>query len=374
MYAYVYEAEQKPEEAFAWCLSPCGGDDLVPEDAKKVFDILNTAEEGISSFKKPKKIKKGSGKKGDQSNPNDRSIPRQGSGVNSGKGGKSAKDGKKPKCSIKAGNEWKRKGPSLNTLESRGCDRQDKTTTHEWVVTSITYGPTPTAIAVHCSEQWSQACYHYSSVIRVNPQWATLTRPDAAATTAHRGTAINVNNGPIATKVFKSQHTGANWLLKSTNGGPDCNIDEYPPAYLIDPRDDAWRFSGIDARGQLVRHLDSFSNKGAASAWRSVCFKPLLQDMSNNDFRAAVERDPTARPFSTNGKTTKRMGSISVKQRPSFYWGTWAHAANPPPNDGLDSNPCWNKKDAPEDPGQVLLTYVPYYGGKAPPYDYTKPV
>lgn len=375
MFSYVYDAKEKPEEAFSWWLSPCGGDDLVPEDLKKVFDILNTVADGASSFEKPTKIGKGSGRKGDASNPKDRSKPRPGSGVNSGNPGKGGNGPKKqPNCVIRPGNEWSRDGPAFNTLQSRSCDRQDRTTTDEWVVTSITYGPTPTAIAVHCSEKWTQACYHYSSAIRVNPQWATLTCPDAAATTAYRGTITNINKTPRATNAFKSQHRGKGWLLKRNGrGGLKCDMDEYPPAYLLDRTHDAWKFSGIDSRGQLVRYLNESNNRGAAESWKSVCFKPLLEDMSDRDFRAGVERD-RAKSTIRYGQTTRRIGSISVRQHPAFTWGSWGHAANPPPNDGLDSNSCWNKKDAPKDPGQALLTYDPYYGGKAPPYDYTKPV
>lgn len=370
MATYVYDETQNPEEAFSWWLSPCGGDDLVPEDLKTAFDILNTVADGASSFRKPTKIGKGSGKKGDAGNPKDRSTPRAGSGVNSGRDGNSAK--RQRKCFIKAGEDWIRKGPASNTLQSRSCNRQDQTITQDWVVTSITYGPTPTAIAGHCSNKWSQACYHYSSAIRVNPQWATLTCPEAAATTAYRGVVANVNNGPIATKAFSSQHRGKGWLLKGKDQ-PVCDRDEYPPAYLIDPKDDAWKFSGIDARGQLVRYVDLFSNRGAANEWKSVCFKPLLEGLTNKEFQAAVEKDQKAKPIK-DGHGSKRVGSISVQHRPEFHWGTWGHAANPPPNDGLDSNPCWNKKDAPLDPGQALLTYDPWYEGKAPPYDYTKPV
>jgi len=65
MAAYLYPEEEDPEGAFSWWLSPCGGTDLVPEDIKTLFDTLSTVADGVSSFKKPKNLNKGSGKKGD---------------------------------------------------------------------------------------------------------------------------------------------------------------------------------------------------------------------------------------------------------------------------------------------------------------------
>jgi hypothetical protein len=66
MAAYLYPDEEDPEGAFSWWLQPCGGTDLVPEDFKKLFDTLSTLADGVSSFKTPKNLKKGSGKKGDE--------------------------------------------------------------------------------------------------------------------------------------------------------------------------------------------------------------------------------------------------------------------------------------------------------------------
>ncbi|KAH7117542.1 glycoside hydrolase superfamily [Dendryphion nanum] len=76
MAAYLYPNEEISEGAFSWWLSPCGGTNLVPDDIKKAFGILSQVANGESSFKPPKKLKKGSGKKGDDANPRDRSIPR----------------------------------------------------------------------------------------------------------------------------------------------------------------------------------------------------------------------------------------------------------------------------------------------------------
>lgn len=288
----------------------------MPDDLKKVFDILNTVADGASSFEKPAKIGRISGRKGDASNPIDRSKPRPGSGVNSGNPGKGGNGPKKqPNCVIRPGNEWSRDGPALNTLQSRSCDRQDRTTTDEWVVTSITYGPTPTAIAAHCSEKWSQACYHYSSAIRVNPQWVTLTCPDAAATTAYRDTITNINKSPMATNAYKSQHRGKGWLLKRDGReGPKCDIDEYPPAYLLDKQHDAWKFSGIDNRGQLVRYLNESNNRGAAESSNpyasSPCLKTCPTEASGPAWRGTGQRVQSGMGRRLGESGASRSGSI----------------------------------------------------------------
>ncbi|GAB1317774.1 chitinase [Madurella fahalii] len=60
MASYIYPEEEDPEGAFSWWLSPCGGTDLVPEDIKQVFGILSSLAEGVSSFRPPKNIDKGS--------------------------------------------------------------------------------------------------------------------------------------------------------------------------------------------------------------------------------------------------------------------------------------------------------------------------
>ena len=73
---------------------------------------------------------------------------------------------------------------SVNTLRRQSCVA-DKTQKGELVITSVIYAPgaVKTQVTKHCDQAWSQACFHYSSVISVRPQWATLTcLPEAANT------------------------------------------------------------------------------------------------------------------------------------------------------------------------------------------------
>jgi hypothetical protein len=92
MASYIYPANEDPAGAFSWWLSPCGGTDLVPDEIKKVFDILNSLPDGVSSFRVPKNIPKGSGRKGDSGNPHDQSTPRAPGQIPGG--------GFKPKCRV----------------------------------------------------------------------------------------------------------------------------------------------------------------------------------------------------------------------------------------------------------------------------------
>ena len=62
--SWIYDKENDPSGAFERWLSPCGDLGLVPVQIRQLFDALNQVTSGIS-FKVPKKLKKGSGKKGD---------------------------------------------------------------------------------------------------------------------------------------------------------------------------------------------------------------------------------------------------------------------------------------------------------------------
>ena len=165
MASYIYPEEEDPEGAFSWWLSPCGGTDLVPDEIKKVFEVASQVVDGVSSFKKPKNLPKGSGRRGDEGNPTDRSKPRNpSSGSGGGSGGGSGST--KPKCNVPLAKKTQRMGGGKNTVRLMDCVR-DVTKTTEMVITSIIYAPNAqaTQIGKPCSKQWSQACYHYSSAI-----------------------------------------------------------------------------------------------------------------------------------------------------------------------------------------------------------------
>lgn len=361
MAAYIYPKEEDPEGAFAWWLSPCGGTDLVPEDIKRIFNILSTVAGGVSSFRPPKKIKKGSGKKGDDGNPTDRAKPRPGGG---GSGGGVNKP--KKKCRVPPSKSTKRMGAARNTIRMQSCVG-DKTMMNEMIITSLAFDNNAEALQVKkkCAKEHSQACFHYSSAIRVNPQWATLTCDAEAATTKHRENAK-------ATKVWSDQHSGKGWYDPAHRVSKQCDRDEYPPAYLLHKNHPAFINSGKNTKGQLIRVVPHNDNRKAGQMWKGTCFGPPVADLSDANFKAKVNAAANKQYVRKQG-LEQTLVAVTVTKRPEFTISEWGHSGSPPQNDGLNDNPCWPSGIAAADPGFVLLTYDDYYGGKAPPYDYAKP-
>ncbi|KAM7198915.1 carbohydrate-binding module family 24 protein [Naviculisporaceae sp. PSN 640] len=372
---YVYNKDQDPGGAFEWWLSPCGGSDLVPEDIKKAFDILSQVSGGISSFKEPKNIKKGSGKKGDEGNPRSPTAPRKPKpNPNNPKNNNGVNKPNNQKCRIPPGKATERMGEAKNTLRMQDCQGQpgkEKTVVTELVITSLFYAAaaTPTKVVATCDGgAWPQACWHYQSAIRVNPQWATLTCPPEAASTKHR------ENG-VATRSWASQHKGAGWKDKSKRVWQGtCDRDEYPPAYLLSPNDPAMVNGGQNSRGQLIRYLPDKQNRPAGSMWKGACFMPVVKDLSDTEFRRRVNAAPANQKqiIQQGGGSKilfKTQAAVAVDARPQF---TMVFDASTPPGgkDGLDQNPCWPNQAAQKDPGFALMTFDPFYGGKSPPYDY----
>ncbi|KAI3537510.1 hypothetical protein CSPX01_10098 [Colletotrichum filicis] len=353
MAAYLYPKEEDPEGAFSWWLQPCGGTNLVPEDIKKVYDILSNSPAGRDRFEKKKKsdnLKQGSGKKGDDNNPTDRKIQ------------------KGQKCRVPPAKSTMRLGPAKNTLRLQSCVN-DATRRNDLVVTSVIYAPNakPTLVEKECSQKWSQACFHYSSAIKVNPQWATLTCPPEAATTMWR-------QGGNALPAFNNQHAGAGWLDKANLNPPEkCDRDEYPPAYLLGLQDPVRLNSGQNTQGQLIRYIPREMNRGAESMRKGMCMGSAIKDMSDSDYKAKVDADRNKKINVVRVGLTRTEAAVTATIRPELAINKWGHAANPPANDGLDLNTCWPKGIAAGDPGFALLTFDPYYNTHPRPYNYSLP-
>lgn len=351
--SYVYPEDQDPVGAFEWWLSPCGGTDLVPDDIKRVFDILSAIGDAGTSYRPPKNIPKGSGRKGDAGNPTDRSKPRPiGNGNGSGTG-----TGNNNKCKIRANQVSKRRN---NAIVKKRCDANDVTQTEMLVITSVIYAANaqPTQIGGRCSKKWSQACYHYSSAIQHNPAWATLTCVQDAATTSKK----REKKGGKATDAWSNGHNGAGWGTTSV-----CHRDEYPPVYLLDDNSPAWTDGGTD-KGQAIRYLPGTENTGAAIMWKGKCFVPIVKALNDREFVDAVGKGKVNIP-PHNGDLTITYAQVTLDKRPEFTITAWEHS--PQPNDGLNDNPCWPKNLAPKDPGYALNSYDPWYNNKARPYKYT---
>ncbi|KAK2007469.1 hypothetical protein LZ32DRAFT_50225 [Colletotrichum eremochloae] len=356
---YLYPKEEDPEGAFSWWLKPCGGTNLVPEDIKRVFEILSNSPNGRDRFNRQQKspnLQQGSGKKGDGSNPTDRAAPSN-----------NRVQKNTQKCRVPPAKATMRIGAAKNTLRFRKCVNSE-THTNELIITSLVYeaNAKPTQIARECSQAWSQACFHYSSAIRVNPQWATLTCPPEVATTADR-------RDLPATQKWTDQHNGAGWKDEVHKAYSDvCDRDEYPPAYLLGPKDPASQNSGLNRQGQLVRLIPNSENRAAGKMWQGVCFGSIIKDIPNSDF---VKKVAAAQPrrIETTGLLTKTSAAVTVPLRPEFTITKWGHAGNPPQNDGLNVNPCWPTAAAAADPGFNLLAYDPFYDHNPRPYNYRAP-
>jgi hypothetical protein len=149
-------------------------------------------------------------------------------------------------------------------------------------------------------------------------------------------------------------------------------MDEYPPAYLLNDDDPAMVYGGKDTRGQAVRYLPGTENSGAGQSWRGACFKPVVADMSDTDFKNAMNRAPVAakQVAIVRQDLIRTLAAVDVAVRPEFVWSEWDHAGNPPADDGMRDNPRWPSVIAPDDPGFAILTFDPWYNNRARPYDF----
>lgn len=59
MASYLYDEDQDPAGAFEWWASPCGWSDLVPEDIRRVFDIINGSPWRSAKYTNPKILNEG---------------------------------------------------------------------------------------------------------------------------------------------------------------------------------------------------------------------------------------------------------------------------------------------------------------------------
>ncbi|KAF5659318.1 class V chitinase Chi100 [Fusarium denticulatum] len=186
-----------------------------------------------------------------------------------------------------------------------------------------------------------------SSAINNNPSWSTTTCPQEAATTTHREDAK-------ATAVWKNEHHSS-WLKqKDRKHKAQCDMDEYPPAYLLTKADPAWQFAGKDKRGQRLRYLPYDENAGAALMWRSICLKTPLDRLSDSELWNRIKRGTNKQATHPTNQKEVMMMEIVIGERPEFTI-SYDHERNPKPDAALADNPCLPDKLAVNDPGFALL-------------------
>lgn len=175
-----------------------------------------------------------------------------------------------------------------NTIVSYEVDCKAKvTTTHQTIITSLVYpnNLAPTQVTAACKPEYGQACYHYSSVIANNKQWATLTCPEAAATSAN-----DRKDTGIVGK-WSTSRNGKGWIDPSlSNMSPQCERDEYPPVYLIDPSGPVAQDRGKSKAGQRLRVLPKSENADAAKMWTGICFTNALPNSDSAVIDAAANK------------------------------------------------------------------------------------
>ena len=376
MVNYIYPDGENPQGAWEWWLSPCGGSDLVPDEFKQIFDILGEVPTGRSKFKEPKKIKKDSGKNGDDGNPTDRSAPRPNNGGSKGQGagkggGKApakpppANSNNKKKCRIPPKQSSRHLGRLKNTLRLKSCDTNDETQVSGMVVTTMTYeaNAKPTVWTTTCDPANPQACYHYSSANSVNPKWETIQCPQEAATTAHRfnGKAIGA---------WSDEHKGEGWKDATYRTyKKQCDRDEWPPAYLLAKNAPEFTLGGTKG-GQRIRWIPSPDNQGAAKHWYGVCMRHAVNHLSLSDWSDKVNNGKMGPTVNQRNNYELTELSIDVDVRPEFNL-RFRH--KPPRDDGLWDNGCWPQSAAKDDPGFALLRIDEWYDKhkSLPKWDYT---
>ncbi len=359
---YVYGDEEDGAGAFDFWLSPCGGTDLVPDDLKKAYDIIQMATgQGKVKFTPPKNIKPKSGKKGDDGNPTDRAPPHT-----TPNNPPAVKKNKKCQTVPAAGHTVRGHKDLKNTVRIEKCDAKFKTKTmDDKIVTSVVYRPIPSPVTLNCELHMSQACFHYSSAIRENQQWTRLACPTEAATTGRS------REDAKATATWASQHRGKGWLEEAKKRAK-CDMDEFPPAYLLRNTDDAFVYAGKNRKGQSVRFLPAKENQDAGQLWKGKCLSAPLVALSDAEIVRRVGKDANMNVRRVGPTHTKTFATITVDSHPYMTFA-FAHANNPPPDDGVALNPCWPANIAAADPGFPLLTFDRFYDTHPMPYDYAKP-
>ncbi|KAJ4405557.1 hypothetical protein N0V82_010291 [Gnomoniopsis sp. IMI 355080] len=229
------------------------------------------------------------------------------------------------------------------------------------MITSLVYANNvaPTQVTATCKQEYGQACYHYSSVIANNKQWATLTCPEAAATSAN-----DRKDTGIVDK-WSTSRNGKGWIDPSlSNMNPKCDRDEYPPVYLVDPTGPVAKDRGTTKAGQRLRVLPASENQAAAKMWTGICFTNALPDSDAAVIDAAAnKRAGVVDSTSIDPTSTEYSVAITAAYRPEFTITSFDKKdyGSGTSGDGLKDNPCWPESKAPLDPGWALMTYDEYY-------------
>ncbi|KAK1636284.1 hypothetical protein BDP81DRAFT_394898 [Colletotrichum phormii] len=241
---------------------------------------------------------------------------------------------------------------------------------------------------IKCRRQWSQACYHYSSVMEIHRNTRSMTEWTCGATqsTSNDGSATDVwGSTAVASLALTNQHWGWPWangfvprrVLKHANGLPKrdkygneiavgCDRDEFPPRYFW-PKDNEAEKKGMVQR---IRFLPYDENRKAGAMWRGFCNKNAAQSSTTRTSTVtSFIQSKFIRTVNANSRTAKGLdGTTTVTSwvsietaRAIFKITDWDGLPKDTKWYGLRDNKCWPNDLTPDDPGWVLLTNDEFY-------------
>jgi hypothetical protein len=147
------------------------------------------------------------------------------------------------------------------------CNNGPITRTDSTTTTSIsTFMTTP---PMTCSEKWSQACYHYSSVMSVHtntPDMVRFTCWATSSTSKHGKATDDWGLWGSRPSVPRTAQHHWEWSKEWTEFG-DCERDEWPPRYFWGQNSQSPRKKA----GQFIRLIPQPDNGGAGGIWSAFC-------------------------------------------------------------------------------------------------------
>ncbi|KAK4442307.1 hypothetical protein QBC34DRAFT_363987 [Podospora aff. communis PSN243] len=228
-----------------------------------------------------------------------------------------------------------------------------------------------TTIGKACRQDWTQACYHYRSVMSVHTATESMHRWTCHATKGTSKAGQTTEHwGALAINTMKGQHwfPWMNGFIARSPKGKVCEKDEWPPRYFWPGDKEALKRN----MKQRVRLLPQNENGGAGSMWAHFCEDNNAQTVKNKPGTTYVNPSfiQTVKSESkqeVNKGTTTIKSTVSVDTAHAVFTITDFQGIDL--NDklhGLKENPCWPKALAGDDPGFVLLTDDEYYATQPP--------
>ncbi|KAK6845712.1 hypothetical protein PG995_015822 [Apiospora arundinis] len=230
-----------------------------------------------------------------------------------------------------------------------------------------------------CPKELAQACYHYSSVMKIHAATKSMTEFTCGETrsnyrlNAHKdlkATALtDWGVTAIAKRSSKHQHWwpwAQGWILRNGEKSLDgaCERDEWPPAYFW-PGD---AYAKKNNMVQRVRLNPATHNGPAGGIFHGFCATNdaiIMKGSTTLEKKENVETvgAPDVKKARKGPDGTDTITSIvSVNTRHAvFKFEDWDNLPVDNIWYGLKENECWPSDLAKEDPGWALLTYDEFY-------------